>query len=151
MRKSLNGLLRLVAPAELMAGLASAACTTNRRTDMDASSVDLGMEAGPVDVADNDAMGTTCQGIRICVAAGQSLDVCMARGTPAAQDTFGQLLTCLQRQPAPGCSGTDPACLCPEECYADGLCLDETAACLDTSGATADGVCDQYCGGGSPA
>lgn len=139
--------LRLLVLTALASSLLSGACTTNRRTDMDGSSVDVGMEAGPVDVADNDAAGTTCQGIRICIAAGQSLDVCTARGTPAAQDTFGKLLTCVQRQPAPGCTGTDLSCLCPEECYADGLCLDETAACLDTSGATADGVCDQYCGG----
>lgn len=129
----------------MMAALALSACTTNRRTDMDASSVDMGMEAGPVDVADNDATATTCQGIRTCVAAGQSLDVCVARGTPAAQDTFNRLLSCLRQQPTPGCTGTDPACVCPEECYADGLCLNETAACLDTSGATTDGVCDQYC------
>jgi len=147
MQTFLTGLRRLLGPAVLVACFASSACTTSRRTDMDASSVDLGMEAGPVDVADNDATGATCQGIRICIAAGQSLDVCMSRGTPAAQDTFGKLLTCLRQQPAPGCTGTDPACLCPEECYADGLCLDETAACVDTSGATADGVCDQYCGG----
>jgi len=147
MPTSPKGLLRMVALMLLAGSFASGACTTSRRTDMDGSSVDLGMEAGPLDVADNDAVGTTCQGIRICIAAGQSLDVCMARGTPAAQDTFGRLLTCLKQQPAPGCTGTDPACLCPEECYADGLCLDETAACLDTSGATSDGVCDQYGGG----
>ena len=145
MRTSATGLLRLLAPVLLLAGLAASACTTNRRTDMDASSVDQGMETGPVAVADNDAAGTTCQGIRICIAAGQSLDVCLTRGTPAAQDTFNKLLTCLRQQPAPGCTGTDPACLCPEECYADGLCVDETADCLDTSAATADGVCDQYC------
>ena len=139
--------LHRVAALALLLSLGAFACTANRRTDMDASPMDLGTEVGPLDVADNDATGTTCQGIRICIAAGQSLDVCVGRGTPAAQDTFNDLLTCLMQKPAPSCTGSDPSCTCPEECYADGLCLDETAACLDASGATADGVCDQYCGG----
>lgn len=146
MRTSPKGWLRVRASLLLLALAVSAlACTTSRRTDMDGSSVDLGMETGSLDVADNDATGTTCQGIRICIAAGQSLDVCVSRGTPAAQDTFNKLLTCLQQKPSPGCTGSDPPCTCPEECYADGYCLDETAACVEASGATADGVCDQYC------
>ncbi|HEY4188118.1 MAG TPA: hypothetical protein VGP07_23785 [Polyangia bacterium] len=91
--------------------------------------------------------GSSCQDIRVCLVVGQALDVCVARGTTAAQATFNGLLTCLRAQPMPGCTGTDPGCTCPEECYADGLCLDETAACLDMSAATVDGVCDQYCGG----
>ena len=143
MRTSRTGLPRLL-PVAL---LALAACTTNRRTDMDASSADVALDTAAVDVGDNDATGTNCQAIRFCIFGGQSLDVCVARGTLAAQDTFNKLLTCLRRQPMPACTGTDTSCTCPEECYADGLCLDETAACLDSSGATADGVCEQYCGG----
>ena len=144
-----HGLPRAASPALLviLLMLGAFACTTNRRTDMDASSVDMGTEVGPLDVADSDGTGTTCQGIRICIAAGQSLEVCVGRGTPAAQETFNKLLTCLMQKPAPNCTGSDMGCVCPEECYADGFCLDETAACLDTSGATVDGVCDQYCGG----
>ena len=139
---------RAAAPsfAVALALLVAGACTANRRTDLDGGP-DAPVEGGPSDTVDNDAAGTTCQGIRICIAAGQALDVCVARGAPADQQTFNKLLTCLMAQPMPGCTGMDPACTCPEECYADGLCLDETADCLDTSGATADGVCDQYCGG----
>jgi len=130
----------------LALALAAAACTSNRRTDMDGA-VDLATEAGPSDGSESDAGTMTCQSIRICIATGEPLDICVKRGSPAAQDTFNQLLACLMAQPTPGCTGTDSACICPEECYADGLCLDETAACLDMSGATVDGVCDQYCGG----
>jgi hypothetical protein len=71
--------------------------------------------------------------------------VCIARGTPAAQATFNVLLGCLMMQPSPGCSGTDPGCTCPEECLADGFCLDETAACLDAAPGEHDGVCEGRC------
>jgi hypothetical protein len=107
---------------------------------------DAGSDAGDVG-GDAVVAGMSCQDIRVCLAVGQALEVCVGRGTAAAQATFNSLLTCLRAQPAPGCTGTDPGCTCPEECYADGLCLDETAACLDMSAATVDGVCDQYCGG----
>jgi len=144
MRTPPHGPARTAALA-LLLSLGAFACTTNRRTDLDASPLDLGTEVGSLDAADSDGAGTTCQGIRICIAAGQSLDVCVGRGTPAAQDTFNKLLGCLMQKPAPGCTGSDMGCICPEECYADGYCLDETAACLETSGATADGVCMSYC------
>jgi len=142
-----HGLSRVASPTllALLLTVGAFACTTNRRTDLDASSVDVGTEVGPLDVANSDGAGMNCQDIRVCIAVGQSLDVCVGRGTPAAQDTFNKLLTCLMQKPAPSCTGSDLSCYCPEECYADGYCLDETAACLDSSGGTKDGVCDSYC------
>ena len=125
----------------LLLALGAGACAGSGPTASDAAT-----EGGASDSGDA-AAGTTCQGIRICIAVGEALDVCVSRGTPAAQATFNELLTCLRQQPAPGCTGADPSCTCPEECYADGYCLDQTAACLDASGATVDGVCEQYCGG----
>jgi hypothetical protein len=131
-------------------GVLAPSCGSAARHDV----ADVGIDAaGAADGGDDaaggaaGASGASCQAIRLCIAAGQALDVCQARGTDAAQATFNALLTCLRTQPTPPCTGTDMGCTCREECYADGLCLDETSACVASSGATADGVCVQYCGG----
>lgn len=132
---------RSFAGAALALAVTLAACSSSRRSDLDGAT-DLAVEGGPSDGTQGDAAGTTCQDIRICVALGGSLDTCVKRGTPAAQETFNTLLSCLTNQPTPGCMGTEPQCICPEECYGNGLCLDETGACLDMSGITDDAVCN---------
>jgi hypothetical protein len=126
--------------ALVLAGLLGACGASGPTTPSDG-----GDEAGDADATDASAL--SCQAIRLCVADGQGLELCMARGTPAAQTTFAALLTCVMAQPTPACTGTDLGCTCPEECYADGLCLDQAAACVDASGATADLVCQTFCGG----
>ena len=85
----------------------------------------------------------TCQGIRLCMAAGASADSCAARGTAEGQAAFQKLRDCL----TPLCDGLLRACVCRESCQSDGYCLAETDACVAASGSTVDAVCEQYCGG----
>lgn len=86
----------------------------------------------------------TCQGIRLCVAAGSDADSCAARGSTEGQAAFQKLRVCLM----PLCEGLLRACVCRESCQQpDGYCLAETDACVAASGSTVDAVCGQYCGG----
>ena len=132
----------LALSSAVAAGVLAPSCGTAARHEV----ADVGIDAaGAADGGDDAAGGAggaavaSCQAIRLCIAAGQALDVCLARGTDAAQAAFNALLTCLRTQPTPPCAGTDMSCTCREECYADGLCLDETSACVASSGATAAG------------
>jgi hypothetical protein len=103
---------------------------------------------------DQAAAPLSCQDIRICVTQCTDttcLAACVARGTTEGQTAFNDLQTCLatldtRPTPTAPCSGVVPSCYCPEECYADGYCLDQVAACLAASpGTLSDMVCSGVC------
>jgi hypothetical protein len=129
---------------------AVAACSSNGKpaATTDASTMDVTADAAsdaPADLSsDTEITSADCQQIRLCVAAGGGVDACLARGTPGAQTLFMSLLSCLSAAPCPGLLSD---CVCRETCQQDGYCLDQVDACLADSGASADAVCDHYCGG----
>ncbi|MES1204526.1 MAG: hypothetical protein ABUS79_01190 [Pseudomonadota bacterium] len=91
-----------------------------------------------------DAADATCQDIRACIAQvcgdGDQACVqrCISRGTTAAKAAFQGLATCTAGQ----CPTATMQCTCEQQCYAEGLCLAETEACV---GAVTDIVCDELC------
>jgi hypothetical protein len=128
------------------------ACSSSGRspaTDaIDAADAADSADAAAVDAADDSDSSTSqalsCQGIRLCMAAGSTAETCAMRATTLAQSTFQALLDCLNMH----CAGLATACVCQEECLQpDGYCLDETEACLAASGSNVDAICDQYCAG----
>jgi hypothetical protein len=127
---------------------ALAACSSSGQSSpMSDASMDVAADTAPADAEPDmgpDAeISADCQQIRLCVAAGGGMDACLARGTPTAQGLFMSLLSCLSTP----CPGLLSDCVCRETCQLDGYCLDQVDACLADSGASADGVCDHYCGG----
>jgi hypothetical protein len=87
----------------------------------------------------------SCQEIRMCIASGcgdgqqACVDDCVAKGSADGKATFQALAACT----ATPCPAGDFSCICEQTCFADGVCLTQTEACVGTL--PSDLVCDESC------
>lgn len=104
-------------------------------------------DGGPEDlstgvVPEIPATNLSCNQIRICASScttAACVDVCVKRGTAAAQGLFGDWAACVD----PMCSDPgDITCRCEASCYGGSDCESQTEAC---AGDEVDSVCDVLC------